>query len=92
MRWPWNRIRYSDTDPRQVEFYFAQYIELMKHGRDRCDEAMKAYVANVITELGVPDGIILEDVEELPEPPRSNPIIVRHNKKAIDYDGNNHDD
>lgn len=85
MRWLRRRVRYTDADPKMVAFYFAQYVELMKHGKDECDDLMKLRVAAIIDDLGVPDRFTEGEAQE-PEPvalpaPRANPIIVRRDRR-----------
>lgn len=80
MAWWRPRVRYTNADPTAVAFYFRQYVELMRHGKDVCDEAMKQHVFDIISDLGVPDRFVETEAEpaglELPAP-RANPIIVR---------------
>ena len=73
------RFRLTDADPRVVGFFFGQYVELMKHGKDKTDQAMKEYLFDVITQLGVPEAALPVELEPTsPEPGEDEyPIINR---------------
>jgi hypothetical protein len=72
------RFKLTDADPSVVAFFFDQYTQLMMHGKDRTDEAMKGYLFDVITQLGVPESVPLPEPEpELVPEEKQLPIIVR---------------
>jgi hypothetical protein len=70
------KFKLTDADPSVVGFFFSQYTQLMMHGKDKTDEAMKGYLFDVITQLGVPDSVPLPEPEVVEEEPRY-PIINR---------------
>lgn len=71
------KFRVTEVSPKVVGFFFAQYCEVMKHGKDKVDQRMKDYLFSIITGLGVPESdieVVEEILEELPLP---KPIIHR---------------
>lgn len=71
------RFRLTDADPSVVGFFFQQYVEVMKHGKDRTDEHMKGYLFDVITQLGVPETALPSVEPEVVEDETAYPIIHR---------------
>lgn len=71
------RPKYTDADARVVGFFFSQYVEVMKHGRDATDERMKRYIADVIHALGVPAEIQHEEEDQQLIEAQPYPIIHR---------------
>lgn len=71
------RFRLTDADPTTVGFFFQQYTQLMMHGKDKTDEAMKGYLFDVITQLGVPETGLPEPEPEVVEEEQQLPIIHR---------------
>lgn len=77
------RYQMKEVSPKVVGFFFAQYVEVMKHGTDKTDARLKEYLFQVVTGLGVPlaDIEMIEDEEDVvPDPAeQSLPIIHRRN-------------
>lgn len=79
------RFKITNAAPKEVAFYYAQYMELMKYGDDHTDRQLKAHIYEIIQELGVPDrAMFLEDPPidvtplEPPALPEHLPIIHRN--------------
>lgn len=53
----------TDVKLKVATLFFAQYVEVMKHGKDRTDRRFKRYLYAVCLGLGVPMGDS-EDIEE----------------------------
>lgn len=49
------RVRYTDAPAEVVAFFLQQYVEVMKHAKDKTDAKMKDYLFAVIEGLGVPE-------------------------------------
>jgi aspartyl-tRNA synthetase len=49
------RLKITDSHPKEVAFYYAQYVEVMKHGKDKIDARLKSHLYDILLELGVPD-------------------------------------
>lgn len=79
MRFFRRKPQFTDADAKVVGFFFAQYVELMKHGKDATDDAMKQYVYDIIQELGVPDQLTIEAMPIEIEAPKQEIIINRRN-------------
>jgi len=59
------KFKFTDSSPKVLAFFCAQYVEVMKHGKDKTDNRMKEYFEAVIVGLGVPESDIemIQDAE-----------------------------
>lgn len=82
----------TGVSPKVVGFFFAQYVQVMRHGHDRVDEKMKRYLYEVCLGLGVPlndiEEVKPEEIAELPAPVEEEraPIIIHRRKFYGEYE------
>lgn len=86
------KYHFSDVSPKVVGFFFSQYVQVMRHGKDKVDQRMKKYLYSVCLGLGVPDAEFEEEQEaeivpeqvQLPAPTMSK-IVINQRGKPLRY-------
>jgi hypothetical protein len=83
------KFKVTNAPPKEVAFFYAQYIEVMKFGSDFHDARLKEYLFDILIELGLPHRDLYLEVPENPETVEAAPSpekrkLFVHRKDRID--------